>query len=253
VTSSELASGAPAPRGILSDLAALGPFFCVHAHQPGERPQLPWLIASELTSDPELMQRRIAAVRQALAATAGCQAEQIERRVAASAAHFGLVARLLSPALAALAFGYELSTQLAELWWQDVLGGPCPLSVPLPAHRLDRCRQSTEKACRKLVSDVIAPVTATVAGQVPVSTRVLWGNVASAVSSASTQIAAAQPAAAGAARQLADLVFSSPQLQTERSQPGPGFRRSSCCLIYRLSAVRAEGTCTDCVLSDSPC
>jgi hypothetical protein len=239
------------PREILADLAALGPFFSVRAHLPGERPRLPWIPVGELTSRPEPMRRRIAAVRQALAVSAGSQAEQIEARVAASAAHFGLVARLLSPPLAALVYGYQLSTEPAELWWQDVLGGPYPLSVPVTANRLDGRRRSAEAACRQLVSDLIEPVTSHVAELVPLSTRVLWGNVASAIDSASKQIAAKQPAAADDAQHLAEIIFSAPQLRTERYQPGPGFRRSSCCLIYRLSAERANGICADCVLSGS--
>jgi ferric iron reductase protein FhuF len=83
--------------------------------------------------------------------------------------------------------------------------------------------------------------------QVPVSARVLWGNVASAVNSASQQIAAGHLSAAFA-HHLAEVVFSSPQLRGERDRPGPGFRRSSCCLIYRLTASRTGATCGDCVL-----
>jgi hypothetical protein len=245
----DLARDAGAPGDILAGLAALGPFFSVHAHLPDERPQLPWLTVGDLTCRPELMRQRIAGVRHALAASAGSQAEQIEVRVAASAAHFGVVARLVSPALAALVFGYQLSTQPTELWWQNILGGPYPLCVPVPAHRLDTGQRSAEAACRKLVSEVIEPVTSMVAEQVPLSFRVLWGNVASAINGASLQIAAKRPAAADAARHLAEVIFRTPQLRTERNQPGPGFRRSSCCLIYRLSAEQGKETCADCVLS----
>jgi hypothetical protein len=237
---------------LIADLAELGPFFPVRAHQPGERPQPPWLTIGELTIRPEPMRRRIAAVRDALAASAGCQPDQIEARVAASVAHFGVVARLLSPALAFLASGYQLSTQPSDLWWQDVLGGPYPLSVPVPAHRLDGSEASVQIACRDLICAVIAPVTAAIGADARLSARVLWGNVASAVNSASTQIGAKNPEAADAAQRIAEIIFRTPQLRTERSQPGPGFRRSSCCLFYRLAAERATGTCGDCVLSRSP-
>ena len=81
------------------------------------------------------------------------------------------------------------------------------------------------------------------------SRRVLWGNVASAINSASLQIATKQPAAADAAQHLAEIVFSAPRLQSERNAPSPAFRRSSCCLIYRLSAERAWETSGDCILS----
>lgn len=245
----ELRKHSQSARDVLADIAALGPFFSVEVHLSGERPHPPWLTVGALTSRPERMRRRIAAVRQALAAEAGSQAEQIEAKVAASAAQFGLVARLVSPALATLVFGYQLSTEPSELWWQDILGGPYPLSVPVEVHCFDGRSRSAETACRQLVSEVIEPVTSAVSDLVPLSTRVLWGNVASAVNSASMQIATKQPAAADAAQHIAEIIFRAPQLRTERNQPGPGFRRSSCCLYYRLSAERAQGTCGDCVLS----
>jgi hypothetical protein len=252
MTGSELGNDSQPARGparaVLTDMAALGPFFAVEVHLPGERPRPPWLTIGELTGRPEPMRRRIDAVRRQLAASAGCQADQVEARVAASTAHFGVVARLLSPALATLVLGYELSARPAELWWQDTLGGPYPLSVPVPVDRPGGRSRSAETACRQLVSEVIGPVTSVVAELVPMSTRVLWGNVASAVNSASTQLAKNQPAAADMAQHLAQVIFRTPQLRTERNQPGPGFRRSSCCLFYRLSAERANGTCGDCVL-----
>jgi FhuF 2Fe-2S C-terminal domain len=252
VTGSESETETEGPRDFLTDLAAIGPFFSVYAHLPGERPQFPWVTVGELTSHAEAMRRRIAAVQRAMAVRAGSPAEQIEARVAASAAHFGVVARLVSPGLAALVSGYQLSMEPSQLWWQDVLGGPFPLSVPAPAHRLDGTDRSAEEACRKLVSELIGPVTSVVAKLVPVSTRVLWGNVASAVNSACMQIAETRPAATDAVQHLAEFVFRAPQLRTEQSQPGPGFRRSSCCLIYRLAAEWANGTCADCVLVDPP-
>jgi hypothetical protein len=249
MTGNEPERAAGMSRDVLKDLAALGPFFSVDAHLPGERPQPPWLEVGDLTSQPELTQGRIAAVRLALAASGGSPAEQVEARVAASAAHFGIVARLVSPALAALVFGFQLSTQPSERWWRDVLGGPFPLSVPAPVHHLDSGQRPAETACLKLVSDVLEPVTSTIGELVPLSFRVLWGNVASAVNSAILQIAAKRPAAADAAQNLADIVFAAPQLRSERNAPGPGFRRSSCCLIYRLSSEQGRETCGDCVLS----
>jgi hypothetical protein len=58
-------------------------------------------------------------------------------------------------------------------------------------------------ACRQLVSEVIEPVTSVVTTLVPMSIRVLWGNVASAVNSASMLIAAKHPAAADTAERMA--------------------------------------------------
>jgi hypothetical protein len=68
---------------------------------------------------------------QALAERASRPAAEIEPRVAASVTHPGLVARLIAPSVAAAASGRGLGMGLGELWWQDILGGAMPLSVPL--------------------------------------------------------------------------------------------------------------------------
>ncbi len=244
VTQADLPDRGP---DILNDLATLGPFFTVHAHLPGERPELPWLTVDDLASRSEPLRHRIASVRRALAVRAGIQADQIEARVAASLAHFGVVARLVSPTLAAMSLGYRFMTEPAELWWQDILGGPHPLSIAISPHGLER-GQSAGTACGEFVSAVIEPVTVKVAELVLMSPRVLWGNVASAVNTAVLEISANRPAAADAAQRLAGAIFSTPQLQSERHRPGPGFRRDSCCLYHRLETGQARDICGDCVL-----
>jgi hypothetical protein len=89
---------------------------------------------------------------------------------------------------------------------------------------------------------------------VPVSGRVLWGNVASAVNSAALQVARQRPDLAGDAWQAAGQLFASERLRDELHPPGPGFRRSSCCLFYRLALspqqaqVDPSAVCGDCVL-----
>jgi ferric iron reductase protein FhuF len=201
---------------------------------------------------------RIGSVRAALARRGGRRADEIELRVAASVLHLGLVARLIAPALAALADQHRLDMRLGELWWQDTLGGPVPLSVPVGddpgrgENRGENRGRSAEQYCHRLVEDVIAPVTSTLAGLVPVSRRVLWGNVASAVNSAARQVTAQRADPGSPAWTIAAAFLSSPWLARERQPPGPGFRRSSCCLIYRIAADRAGGICGDCIFGSAP-
>jgi ferric iron reductase protein FhuF len=95
---------------------------------------------------------------------------------------------------------------------------------------------------------VISPLTAQISRLVTVSPRVLWGNVASAVNAAATQVAARRPDLSRPAWTMAGTLFASPQLSCERQPPGPGFRRASCCLIYKIAAGRPQGVCGDCVL-----
>jgi len=83
----------------------------------------------DLVEQRGLMMTRIDAVRAALAA--GRPVQRIEHKVAASVTHLGLVARLISPALAfVVTTGHLPCTDLSRVWWQDQLGGAFPLSIP---------------------------------------------------------------------------------------------------------------------------
>jgi hypothetical protein len=244
------------PPDVLAGLAVLGPFFAVRSHPPGIEPRPPWRPLRELAEHPEPMLTRIGAVRAALASRGGRPVDEVELRVAASVTHLGLVARLIAPALAAAAGRHLLDMRLGGLWWQDTLGGPVPLSVPeqgcpVPGNGTGDGLGAGHD-CRRLVDDVIAPVTSAVAELVPVSRRVLWGNVASAVNSAAHQVAAQRADLGSQAWAVAAAFFTSPRLAGERELPGPGFRRSSCCLIYRIAAVRGRGVCGDCILASEP-
>ena len=229
---------------MLDDLAALGPFFAVSSHPPLAAPVPPWRPASELTGPSGPLRDRIAAVRAALAAGGGRAVGEIEPRVAASAVHLGLVARLIAPALGAAVLRCPLDMRPRGLWWQDVPGGPVPLSVPAPD-------PGTGEWGRPLFWQLLAPVTAAIARLVPVSGRVLWGNVASAVNTAAAQAAGQRPDLAEDAWQAAGRMFCSPWLRGERHPPGPAFRRSSCCLFYRI-APENPSVCGDCVLARRP-
>jgi hypothetical protein len=230
---------------VLDDLAALGPFFAVSSHPPQATAVPPWRPASELTVPSESLRDRIASVRAALAARGGRTVSEIEPRVAASVAHLGLVARLISPALGGAVLRSPVDLRPGGLWWQAVAGGPAPLSVPAPATD----RGEPGEWYRPLLDEVIVPVTAALAQLVPVSGRVLRGNAASAVNAAAVQVARQRPDLAAGAWQAASRLLASPWLLAERQPPGPAFRRSSCCLYYRLTPGNPAGFCGDCVLA----
>lgn len=239
---------------VLDDLAGLGPFFSVGSHPAGAQPVAPWRQAGELTAPTEALRDRVTAVRAALAARGGLAVRDIEPRVAASAVHLGLAARLVAPALGAAVLSCPLDLRPPGLWWQDTAGGPVPLSVQAP----DSERESrppgdgtglvTAQWDRLLLEETIAPLTAAVALLVPVSGRVLWGNVASAANAAAAQVARARPDLAAEAWRAAGRLLASPRLRAEPSPPGPAFRRASCCLFYRLAPGNPSAICGDCVL-----
>jgi len=227
------------------DLAALGPFFAVGSHMPGETPVPPWRPVRELTAPSPTLRGRIDAVRAALAARGGLTVDDIEPRVAASAGHLGLVARLTAPALGAAVLRRPVDLRPGGLWWQDRSGGPVPLSVPTAPE----AGVSQEEGDQLLFGELLAPLTAAVARLVPVSDRVLWGNVASAVNAAAAQAARQRPDLAPDAWQAARRLFAGPWLRGEPCPPGPAFRRASCCLYYRLAPGNPSAVCGDCVLA----
>jgi hypothetical protein len=228
---------------VLDDLTALGPFFAAGTHPRGAEPVPPWRPASELTSPSGPLRDRIASVRAALAARGGRAVAEIEPRVAASAAHLGLVARLVSPALGAAVLRRPVDMRPGGLWWQDTAGGPVPLSVPAPPGD-----GNTGEWNEELLDEVLVPVTAATARLVPVSGRVLRGNVASAVNAAAAQVARQRPDLARDAWRAAARLLAGPWLRDEPHPPGPEFRRSSCCLFYRLAPGDPSAVCGDCVL-----
>ena len=179
---------------MLDDLAGLGPFFAVSWHRPGAAPVPPWRPVGELLSPSGPLMDRIASVRAALASRGGQAVDAIEPRVAAATVHLGLAARLTSPALGAAVLGCPLDLRPGGLWWQEASGGPVPLSVPAPdPARADGPDPAPGEWQRVLLDEVLAPAAAAIARLVPISGRVLRGNVASAVNAAARQLAGQRP------------------------------------------------------------
>ena len=215
-------------------LAALGPFFAIDVHEPKTAVTAPWLAFTELLAD---LDSRVRPVRSALALGGNRPEDDVELRVAASVAHLGVVARLLAPAIGAMALGERgLSLDVADLRWQNQLGGPFPLSTAIRTGH------------GALQGDAVEALTLGFAGTYSLSDQVLWGNVGSAANSAAGLIGAARPDLARRARMAADAILADPRVDGGRLRSGKGFRRRSCCLLYRLTGDRI-GVCGDCVLA----
>ena len=224
-------------RALYNDLKALGPFFAVETHARGELKPPPWQPMTALINDDGALAARVDAVRTALAQRAGRQPADIETKVAASVAHLGLIARLLAPAMGATALGHpQASLSVDDLWWQNELGGPYPLSIT-PGSR-------TEVPG---AAPAVEAITAAIAERYAVSRRVLWGNVGSVSNSAAQQISTARPDLRVAAHAAADPILADRRIDGGVLRAGPLFRRRSCCLIHRIANDRAQ-ICGDCVL-----
>ncbi|WP_063784378.1 (2Fe-2S)-binding protein [Streptomyces sp. SBT349] len=241
-------------RAAVEDLAAFGPFFAARAHPAGAAPGPPWRSLAELGREPEALGARVAAVRAGLAAAQGGgpdPAASVEFTVAASVAHLGLAARLVSPALAlAVAHRRRLAASLDGLWWQPVLGGPVPLSVALDAvHGAPAGAARPAELLHACVADGPVGELTAAFGSLRVSPRVLWGNVASAVHGAAALVAAARPGLAEQVRAATAALMARPPLRGAGGAADDGrFLRRSCCLIYRAAPDRRGPLCGDCVL-----
>ncbi|MET7799906.1 (2Fe-2S)-binding protein [Streptomyces decoyicus] len=237
-------------------VSALGPFFTFETHAAGSEPLTPWRKLSEVAREGSgALEERVASVRAALAAGGGRPTEAVELRVAASVAHLGLVARVISPllGLAALRRLPSRPPTLDDLRWHSGLGGAFALSLPRETVAAvatdDAGSVAGAGAAGALLEGPVRALVDAVAA-FSVSRRILWGNVASAVNGATAGIVSAAPALARPARTAALLMLRQPQLRDAHTlDPRNGrFRRRSCCLIYRAAPDAAGAVCGDCVL-----
>lgn len=268
-----MSSGGSAPTSISEQLAALGPYFAADSHDPSAAARDPWRPMSELLDDPNVLSGRVDTVRTYLAAAGGTDrsADSIELRVAASMTHLGLAARALSPLFALNVMGrrpFPCPIGIRDLRWQPTLGSMFPLSIPdldldpepepgperEPGPELgrpDRPASTSSSAAMDL-----APLAAELCAAVEpfgVSPRVLWGNIASALNGARVALSSANPAlAVGAASEVGRLLSEPPLAGTAQARPDGGFRRLSCCLIYRAAPDHRGPLCGDCILTAPP-
>jgi len=268
-------------RGLLAELARLGPFFALDSHPAGAPLGAGWRRLDELIGQPAALAARVAEVRASLARAAGRPPGEVELRVAASMTQLGLTGRLICPPLGvAVLTGRLLELEPALLRWRpDPAGGAVALTI-----RADALPQPGSAAVEPgqlaaaLASTLLAgPVRALVQASRPlgVSPKVLWGNVASVVNGAKALIAVAEPGLTAAADALVSALLSQPPLQGAHGggpeqpaagqpaagqpaagQPAAGrpaspFRRRSCCLVYRLAPTQGP-VCGDCVLDRGP-
>ncbi|MFF3073265.1 IucA/IucC family C-terminal-domain containing protein, partial [Kitasatospora sp. NPDC057936] len=222
---------------------------------PAGPPGQPWRPMDELLDQPGVLGERVTSVRGYLAAAGGQSPDAVEERVAASVTHLGLVARFVSPAFGvAVLDGALLAYGLRETGWQPALGGLFPLSLPCrePEHVTGPAELAVRLAAEVLDGPVRELVQAVAAFSV--SPRILWGNVASAVNGAAAAIARSTPELAGQAREFAARLLEQPPLRGAGTlaPDGTGFRRRSCCLIYRAAPDHAGALCGDCVLTVPP-
>lgn len=232
----------------LAAAGALGPFFVL---ETGPAPTRvtdgapPWRPFAELTDDPAATGARIDAIRAGIADRGRLPLAEVPRRAAASLAHLGLASRLISPSLGAALLG-GMVPDLEGLWWRNVLG-PVPMTLPDPRGSVVDAADPAAVATalsEALRSGPLARLTAAIAAAGGVSLRVLWGNVGSAVAGSVRMLADGSPAHAAIAYDVGRRAVATPPVTGHFA--GNAFRRTTCCLYYR---VPRGGYCGDCVLA----
>ncbi|MBW5252194.1 (2Fe-2S)-binding protein [Streptomyces sp. P01-B04] len=174
-----------------------------------------------------------------------------ERRVAASVAHLGLAARLWSTALGSAVLSAGVPALRAEdLHWDPRL--PAPDDLWLDGRTV---LPGSAAGIRDVVQyGHLVPLGEAVRRDTPVPLRLLWGNAGSALAGAVRQLMVwarthGRPDAAARTRALAAELFDHPDLRGTGAPHGPAYRRSTCCLYYR---VPGGGLCGDCVFDEAP-
>lgn len=227
---------------VLEQLTGLGPFFALDSHQSACKS--PWQPLASLL-EAAMLERRTAVVARSLASGAGLDPEQVEARVAGSVSQLGLMARLVAPWLGLAALGSPPPMQLADLRWIPAAGSGFALSIDLTVLRSGRTLALADSVV--VVTDaLLAPVVQAIGG----SPQVLWGNVASAANGAVSASRSTRPDLTAAMRRAATVLIEAlPLAQMYTGEVGgAGFRRRSCCLLYRVGAASPRAVCGDCVL-----
>lgn len=229
--------------------AVFGAYFAV-----GERSGGGWMSLADLAADETALRKRVAATRRVLAEERGRPAELIENRAAASIWFLGFVARVISPPFGAAALSGSLP-RLTPEGTHTRLAGPIAVDVDADAVPAGAGDDRASALHDQVFGEVVAPLVVAVDATFALSRQVLWGNAASSLVGAAVVVGAVRPDLAGAATELArrtlagDLLAGAGQLGAGPIASSGDFRRSNCCLYYRLPG---GGVCADCVLGTGP-
>jgi iron complex transport system ATP-binding protein len=224
---------APKTAALLAELSDVSPYFGVGTGPLDDG----WRPVQQLYTDTALLDGIVGRVRARIDAS--------ELRVAASTFFLGFAARLWSIGLGALAGSRLLPDLNAEhLLFREANGG-ISLHIEHPvAWRGDDLEQ--------LLADMVlarhlTPLSAALRQVVPISDKVLRGNVASALLGAARVFD--RDATAGPGWQLARRLCANERLSDAIRFNKAGYRRTSCCLYYRTPG---GGLCGDCVFTTMP-
>lgn len=234
--------GIPLPAQRAAELTELGGFAVFQVETEG-------LIRLATALEAQPLADRFAATRAGLAAGSGLALEQVPPRTAVSAAQVGLVSRCWSIALASVALHDWIPDLSAE---QLLVGpghrnpGPMALADPGAGRPAGELAETVIALTDLVLHGAVAAVTEACATQGRTSRTVLVSNAASALV-ASTRVVgrAAGPRHRTRLDALTRALLEVPWLAAGGGFDHQQFKRTGCCLYYRLPG---HGLCPDCVL-----
>lgn len=227
----------------LHDAAQIGPYFTTEeVCGPG------WSPIAALVGAPSVNSAVVAATRRDLALRHRAEFGGVELRVAGSIHFLDVVARLVSPVLAAAVLA-DLVPALTprNTWWRPRPSGA--VAIGFTAVRVERLDGDAEAAAGQLgtlfFDPLISPLARAYGQRFRLADVLLWSNVASAVVGAAGQLAARHNAVTARINGLVAAVLQTAPMAGSVLRLPPEFLRKSCCLYYRLP----DGLlCGDCVL-----
>lgn len=165
-------------------------------------------------------------------------------RIGASLVHLGHATRLWSPVLAC-ALGHGVVPDLDDLQRAD---DGAQLRLPRPVGKAVGT-PSADVLYRLVVQQHLEPLAAGL--RVKLAPALLAGNVASALVGASRALLTARPDLRGPTVAITNALLDTGMLAGSGEVSGPqlGFRRRSCCLLYRAPKM---SVCGDCVFRRAP-
>ena len=235
-------------RAALERAAALGPFFRLDTAAEG----LDWEVFSAFAADGAKVAGAIAEMRARLADGPRVAEGRIDHRAAASIWHLGVVARIVSPVVGAVAAAWWTPRLDRLLWRRD--GDRQPMfgirAGDLAGVRTETAADAAQAVHAGVVRTIVTPLTRTASDAAAVSEHVLWGNVWSAFAGAAAVAVSAGPDVGRTAAAVVRAVVETADRPLAGRFVSPRrYRRDTCCLYYRLPG---GGLCGDCVLDHVP-
>lgn len=232
-----------ATPGVFSDrarLAELGEYFALPRRVPGHGQELSTLLHPATVLD------FVDRTRVAIAASAGCDTDDIPVRLAASSFQLGVVARLLSPVMgAATCFSAVPVITAHSVAWEPDAHAPRFAMADLEWVGAESVTVAATAIAASVLTTILGPLNAVLRSAAALSSHVTWGNVISAANGAVTVVAMSRPQYESRGRALVEALMDTENLRETGHFVRGRFLRRSCCLFYRSPG---SGLCDDCVL-----